>query len=916
MLSKYGQSLMFHESDSSWIRSFDLRTIKCLIVCRGPVRKEAMDIFDQIGIQEYGILLSEKDSVVYPMTLAPELRGFRFKQNIHRVEDYMGAGQEEKIKRIKEIIKIAQDHQYTHIFAGYGFMAEDVEFIEAIENSGITFMGPHSRVAKQAGAKDEAKKIARKLEVSVTPGVDNVSALALLEKCQDESGLKKIATEHSLNFTYDSNLSLEDNAERLLLKSYAAAQELVTIEDLQKAALVQSNTIWNNFPNNRIRFKYIGGGGGKGQRVVKSPEEVKDAVMEILAESKVLSPGSNRNFLIELNIENTRHNEIQLIGNGDWVLALGGRDCSLQMHEQKLLELSCTQELLQAEIEKAKGSPREAVLKADLKVLSEMESQSEIFGNAVGLDSVSTFESIVEGENHFFMEMNTRIQVEHRVTEMVYKLKFTNPDDEDDYFYVESLVEAMALLSLHGKRLPKPERTPRNLSGGEVRINATNQSLQPHAGGIIHSWSEPIEHEIRDDQGIGTSDPDTNLFIHYRLAGAYDSNIALLVSYGDSRQQNLERLAHILKVTVLRGEDLQTNLGVHYGLINWILGKDPMFKPNTRFMTSYLAAVGALEEIAKDVDIDLIWHKMLKNAGDRETKKYLQHKYTLLTRPLKLILADPHKLAGFLGRYDQVSWKIVSNKVVLLENPLEILNKLYSYLNLEATTEKDPCFKIWDHDLEILQNAEAFYQDLITHTGHNVPYATWERAFAEDKNPQPKKLPQQLWEQCKAAHRGFQLGNEIIKILPKIGKKSEFLKLGINDTLDAVIPNRFKDPEEMTALIKGLNPPPKANFDEVVAPMGGMFYSREAPDSPPMIQEGDHFEAGQPLFIIEVMKMFNKVSAPCSGKVIKVLMENADGKIITKGQAIFKIEPDEIIQEESEETKQSRRKELALELIG
>ena len=68
--------------------------------------------------------------------------------------------------------------------------------------------------------------------------------------------------------------------------------------------------------------------------------------MEVLAESKVTGAGDNRNFLIELNIEQTRHNEIQLLGNGEWCVSLGGRDCSLQMHEQKLVEVSLTQELL------------------------------------------------------------------------------------------------------------------------------------------------------------------------------------------------------------------------------------------------------------------------------------------------------------------------------------------------------------------------------------------------------------------------------------------------------------------------------------------------------------------------------------------------------------------------------------------
>ena len=87
MLNRNGEKIRAHESDSEWIRSFDVSDIKCLVVCRGPVRKEAFDVFDEIGIREYGMLLSEKDSVVYPRCLAPELRDLRFPSNVHRVAD-------------------------------------------------------------------------------------------------------------------------------------------------------------------------------------------------------------------------------------------------------------------------------------------------------------------------------------------------------------------------------------------------------------------------------------------------------------------------------------------------------------------------------------------------------------------------------------------------------------------------------------------------------------------------------------------------------------------------------------------------------------------------------------------------------------------------------------------------------------
>ncbi|MDV6236944.1 biotin/lipoyl-containing protein [Leptospira ellisii] len=915
MIDFQNNRIQFHQSNSPWIRSFSLESIKCLIVCRGPVRKEAMDIFDSIGIREYGILLSEKDSVVYPMALAPELRGFRFPNNIHRVPDYMGAGKEEKVERIAQIISIAKDNQYTHIFAGYGFMAEDSEFIEAIEKSGIVFMGPASYVANQAGSKDAAKKIARQLNVSVTPGVDNISSLALLAKAPDAKALEKFAKEKGIDFTFDSSLSPETNAENLLELGYSKIIELVSIADLQNEAEKETKKIWEKYPKNRIRFKYIGGGGGKGQRVVSKSEEVKGAVQEILSESKVTAPGTNKNFLIELNIENTRHNEIQLIGNGEWCLALGGRDCSVQMHEQKLLEISLTQELLEKEIAacSAKDPKKAEILKGDLKVLREMEEQSERFGAAVKLNSVSTFESIVEGTNHFFMEVNTRIQVEHRVTEIVYSLKFKNPENANEFFVVDSLIEAMALLSLHGKRLQKPDRILRYPSGSEVRINATNKAIQPHAGGVIMNWSKPLSDEIRDDQGISIRNPDTGLFVHYKVAGAYDSNIALLITHGENREDNLKRLGNILRKTELRGNDLQTNLLVHYGLINWILGKDAMFKPSTAFMISYLAAVGALEKLVKDVDLEIAWKKVLSELNSADAKKILSRKLTLITRPIGDVIKDAHLLAGFLGYHLGRSWKLSGTKVEWSRNPVHILFDLYHYLNMEANPSQSPSEQIWDHDDEILQKALSFYQELSKLTGIAADSIELVNALNSGKAIQgvdAKTLPSVL-----KSHNGFQLGLELLKLLPVAGSNSGFYKLDVDEKLEAIIPEEFKKTDTRDAFIKFLAPPPKASSDEIVAPMGGMFYSKEAPDLPPMVQVGDHFKAGQPLFIVEVMKMFNKISAPFSGTVKEILLSDSDGKIISKGQTIFKIVPDEVIHIETEAEIADRKKKTTLSLL-
>ena len=170
------------KSTSEWVRSFACDDLKPLIVCRGPIRKEAIDVFREMGMTHFGILLSEKDSIVYPNALAPELRQLTDTSRVHRVPDYSGASKEERVERINQIIQIAHDNGYDSVFAGYGFMAEDEEFVAAIEKAGLKFIGPCSVTQARAGKKDEAKRTALEVKVSVTPGINNVTARTLLRK--------------------------------------------------------------------------------------------------------------------------------------------------------------------------------------------------------------------------------------------------------------------------------------------------------------------------------------------------------------------------------------------------------------------------------------------------------------------------------------------------------------------------------------------------------------------------------------------------------------------------------------------------------------------------------------------------------------------------------------------------------------
>ncbi|MBC7173824.1 MAG: biotin carboxylase, partial [Polyangiaceae bacterium] len=184
-------------SASKWVSSFACDDMSVLIVCRGPIRKEAIDVFREMGMTNVGILLSEKDSIVYPRALAPELRELD-PTKVHPVPDYSGATKEERGERIRQIIEICRKNGYKYVFAGYGFMAEDEGFVRCIEEAGLTFMGPCSHTVGAAGSKDTAKRTALENDVSVTPGINNSTARTLLRKYPDRAALEKLAAQHQL----------------------------------------------------------------------------------------------------------------------------------------------------------------------------------------------------------------------------------------------------------------------------------------------------------------------------------------------------------------------------------------------------------------------------------------------------------------------------------------------------------------------------------------------------------------------------------------------------------------------------------------------------------------------------------------------------------------------------------------------
>lgn len=908
---------------SSWARQFACLDIRPLIICRGPIRKEAIDVFREMGISHIGILLSEKDSIVYQNALAPELRVMPDPEHIHRVPDYTGANKEEREQRIRQIIAIARDNDYNAVFAGYGFMAEDEAMVAALERAGLNFIGPCSKTVHDAGLKDEAKRTALKVGVSVTPGIDNATALALLKRAPDNAALRALIEEHELPLDPETlSDEPETAADQVLAASYEKGVDLYTVDELCTTVTEAVQRMNADYPKNRVRLKAISGGGGKGQRILAlgEAERAGEMVREILNEVKTTGVGDNKNVLVELNIETTRHQEIQVIGNGSWCITLGGRDCSLQMHEQKLLEVSVTQESLKLAHEAAVAAANDsesAVLAQDIVTLAAMEDEAARFGEAVGLDSVSTFECIVDRDQHFFMEMNTRIQVEHRVTELCYALRFSNPEDPEDYFIVESLVEAMVLLAAHGPNLPKPTRAPRFNDSVEARLNATNQALQPSAGGVIEFWSDATRGEIRDDQGISLHNPDTDVFMKYTLAGAYDSNIALLLTVGDTRLDTYEKMAETIRQTTMRGQDLATNLEFHYGLVNWFIGNNINARPTTRFIVPYLTAVGELRREAESIDLDYAWQAVVsRQTNDLPAEQAaalastLDLKQSLLLRPIESLLEQPHLLSGWLSVHRDC-YREDGGRICWTRNPLLLLEELYHYLDMDFDATQPAANVIWRHDEELLRNALAFYAELETRLGESN-WETINNRLAEDAAPDG--LDTARWTAVQAAHRGYMSGMEILALLPAIGELTAFFDLRVNEDLTIHIPDRLEEPELQTAMAKVLVPPPKAKSDEILAASGGMFYGREGPDAELYVQAGDHFEAGDPLYIVEVMKMFNKVYAPFAGTIDEVLVEE-DGLIIKKGQPIFKVTPDEKIVIESPDEIATRRREATARFV-
>jgi acetyl-CoA carboxylase biotin carboxylase subunit len=260
-----------------------------------------------------------------------------------------------------------------------------------------------------------------------------------------------------------------------------------------------------------VIIKATAGGGGKGMRIVHDPEQF--AQLFSLAQNEALSAFGNGDVYVERYLERPRHVEIQVIGDEHGrVVHLGERDCSIQRRHQKLIE----------------ESPSPA-LDADLR--SKMGAAAVALASAIGYVGAGTVEFLLDpGGDFYFMEMNTRIQVEHPVTEMV--TGFDLVKEQIRVAAGEPLSFPCALNGLRGHAL-------------ECRVNAEDpyRNFQPSPG-LITAYHPPGGPGVRVD---------THIYAGYTVPPHYDSLLAKVIVHGRDRPEALARMGQALDSFILEG---------------------------------------------------------------------------------------------------------------------------------------------------------------------------------------------------------------------------------------------------------------------------------------------------------------------------------------------------------------------------
>ena len=270
-----------------------------------------------------------------------------------------------------------------------------------------------------------------------------------------------------------------------------------------------------------VIIKASGGGGGRGMRVVHTEAALINAVTMTRAEA--LAAFGNPTVYMEKFLENPRHIEIQVLADEHRnALFLGERDCSMQRRHQKIIEEA-----------PAPGLARRLIDKVGARCVDACKK--------IGYRGAGTFEFLFEEGEFYFIEMNTRIQVEHPVTEMV-----TGID----------IVQQQIRIA-NGEKLTIRQRDIQVKGHAiECRINAEDPYKFTPSPGRITAWHAPGGPGIRVD---------SHAYANYVVPSHYDSMVGKIIAYGDTRDQALARMRIALSETVVEG--IQTNIQLHRDLL-------------------------------------------------------------------------------------------------------------------------------------------------------------------------------------------------------------------------------------------------------------------------------------------------------------------------------------------------------------
>ena len=332
----------------------------------------------------------------------------------------------------------------------------------------------------------------------------------------------EITEEHQIKFIGPNSKHIKMMGNKIEAKKVMEDIGVPTIPGIND---IKENKNINNFIKKNglpVIIKAASGGGGKGMRVVYKEEEINNNIIAAKAESK--KSFNDDTVYIEKFLTSPKHIEIQIVSDGKGnVISLGERDCSIQRKHQKIIEESPSTVLSNHE--------RNHINNLCIKAIK-----------SLGYEGVGTLEFLYENKNFYFMEMNTRLQVEHPITEMI-----TN---------VDLVKEQISIASGKTLKITQDEIKFKGHSI-ECRINAEHPESFIPSPGKITQYHQPGGLGVRVDSAV---------YQGYSIPSNYDSMIGKLITYAETRRECIEKMKCALEEYVIMG--INTNIQLHQKIIN------------------------------------------------------------------------------------------------------------------------------------------------------------------------------------------------------------------------------------------------------------------------------------------------------------------------------------------------------------